>query len=699
MSAMSVRQIGGMYHYGPMNDDSPRNVDPYDDPEEVFGHLSPEETRKVFIGNQKEAEHRRDRIQKTLKESKLTEPDGNVYRGWALGIQKGCRAFMLTLLVFLIQILAPIGVLNWARREFGGKDIQTSVVYFKNQTQGKDEWPDEVWQYIETKFLGLCFMLLIFFSLDRLLLRSDIQTDKLRLYFRLNDSLHKDAEEGEADAEHICCTPCPISTASFPHWLRKPFGYTWEQNRRRNWLIIDAFANCWATLFVIAALLPVFLSCEGIKDMVLDGFGLLFIAGLDDYSGDIEYGVESSDFDDFIMEEKVSHEEDEANEFAEMYDKLSKEEQWNPDPEYPKKDPDTNLYYTKQEKKSKLEAKERDEIFWDNIATSPDLLVPDSPDYTWQGQEDDWWTPREDLRAKCKEGNEKYRPWGKKELWTKWHKEHWNPNWGDEYWHVPESRAHWKNTTSAFERQDWKYVWTDRGIAWLAVIQQGVEAIDDVQKIQAIYEKAEYYELVEDCDYYTLSQHLTKYGVARKQIQLGNYKWVLHDTVVTKSDVKAELKQQRYIQVQSDCFQDCCPFAWERFKNGDWLYIWARGFMLILIAFEIPLYLGMTLTDKAEPGKDVGGKTLLSSGRGFIEFLGQNFVWWYPIGLFILIIWFGVGAATWCWKKRQTDGAPWNRDYNEPTAAGDRGMTSFLYNVVWRRPDPHYIINFLDFGS
>merc|ERR1719162_466555 len=42
-----------------------------------------------------------------------SDPDGNLYRGWAVGIQKGCRPFLMTLLVMLVQFMGPIVMMYW----------------------------------------------------------------------------------------------------------------------------------------------------------------------------------------------------------------------------------------------------------------------------------------------------------------------------------------------------------------------------------------------------------------------------------------------------------------------------------------------------------------------------------------------------------------------------------------------------------
>lgn len=187
---------------------------------------------------------------------------------------------------------------------------------------------DDFNAFWQVKVLGVLFMLIVFFSNDRLLLRSDIQTDKLRKYFP--------DDEGRVG-----------------------------QGLKKSWMWVDVIVNCWATVMTGTATLPLFLASTDLKDIVLDAFGLLFLISLDDYSGQIEFGVETSDFDQIIETEKEDVENREAlrgeQDYGglnaeDYYDRLTAEEYsaTNKNEKYPKVDPKTNLFFTPAEKKHRL---------------------------------------------------------------------------------------------------------------------------------------------------------------------------------------------------------------------------------------------------------------------------------------------------------------------------------------------------------
>ena len=67
-------------------------------------------------------------------------------------------------------------------------------------------------------------------------------------------------------------------------------------------MLVDAFCNSWCVVMCSIAGPGLLWSAENAKDVVLDAFGLLFLYNLDEYSSDLEYGIETSDFDDIIEE-------------------------------------------------------------------------------------------------------------------------------------------------------------------------------------------------------------------------------------------------------------------------------------------------------------------------------------------------------------------------------------------------------------
>lgn len=218
----------------------------------------------------------------------LSDPDGNIYRGWAVGIQKGGRQRLLTVLVIMVQIFGPLFLLWWTRTKFRTCRVRPIWDFIKEKTDDSpalvmlsslvsDAHP-EVSTLVQMKVLGSVLMLLIFFSNDLLLLRMDLQTDKLRRYFYKTLSM--------------------------------------------GWMWVDAFCNCWAVVLTSFAMVPLFFSVEDMLGLVLDSFGLLFLVSLDDYSGSIEYGIETSDFDKIVEDQRIQVEENHrAGHTHEFYDR------------------------------------------------------------------------------------------------------------------------------------------------------------------------------------------------------------------------------------------------------------------------------------------------------------------------------------------------------------------------------------------
>lgn len=211
----------------------------------------------------------------------MSDPDGNIYRGWAIGMfstrnETEGRLLFLTVLVVIVQLVGPVFIYFWARRTFMGMHIEPvwskwrgsyNATLTANQTWDENAyrnwgWNDDtVWSDIQKKFLGAVLMLLLFQSNDRLMLRMDMQTDKLRKFFRPHLSLF--------------------------------------------WMWMDVICNALPVMFTAFNIVPIFLSCGDVKDLILDSFGFFFLISLDDFSGTIEYGLDTSEFDDLIDDYKA----------------------------------------------------------------------------------------------------------------------------------------------------------------------------------------------------------------------------------------------------------------------------------------------------------------------------------------------------------------------------------------------------------
>lgn len=188
-----------------------------------------------------------------------TDPDGNLYRGWAVGVQSGAGQLALTILVMLLQITAPAAILMWAWPTL--TDGKLEYFWNRNFTVGENTSDVLIRGYGEfghviEKVVGTLFLSLVYINGENILKRSDLQTDE----------------------------------------LRRLFGRT----LRTQWMFIDAFVNSWCVTLCALAAAPILWTSEGVKDMLLDSLGLVFLYSLDDYGGGIEYGIETSDWDDMI---------------------------------------------------------------------------------------------------------------------------------------------------------------------------------------------------------------------------------------------------------------------------------------------------------------------------------------------------------------------------------------------------------------
>lgn len=196
-----------------------------------------------------------------------SDPDGNLYRGWAVGIQKGWRPFLMTILVIIAQFTGPVVMLYWGHKTMAEGLPQPFYTYLESDASAGvvngthnhtvvhiGEYADKFYA-IQIKILGTALMLILFFNGEQLLDRMDRQTDRLRYLY---------------------------------------------PTLKRRWMIVDAFFNSWCVAASAIAAPFLILTAEGAKDLVLDAFGLLFLATLDEYSASIEYGIETSDFDDLI---------------------------------------------------------------------------------------------------------------------------------------------------------------------------------------------------------------------------------------------------------------------------------------------------------------------------------------------------------------------------------------------------------------
>lgn len=155
-----------------------------------------------------------------------------------------------------VQWLGPLMMCQWAWHDLGARGMPQVPQNFASLF---DSWKGQgvTFKDIQLKVLCIALLLIIYTNADQLLDRMDRQTDRLR--------------------------------ELYPHLSKK-------------WMVIDSFSNSWCVVLCSVAAPGLLWSAENAKDIVLDAFGLLFLYNLDEYSSDLEYGIETSDFDDIIEE-------------------------------------------------------------------------------------------------------------------------------------------------------------------------------------------------------------------------------------------------------------------------------------------------------------------------------------------------------------------------------------------------------------
>lgn len=173
----------------------------------------------------------------------LTEPDGNIYRGWAIGIHKSSRVFLLTVVVILVQVGAPLAAFH----STVPKLIEGHFAYMTPSLSV------DVWFH---KLVGVFFLILVYINGDSILKRQDVQADRLRCLY--------------------------------------------QENLSKTWMLLDAFCNSWCITLCAMAAPGLLWTADDTKDMLLDALGLIFLHRLDDYSGEVDYWFRTEDFNSHI---------------------------------------------------------------------------------------------------------------------------------------------------------------------------------------------------------------------------------------------------------------------------------------------------------------------------------------------------------------------------------------------------------------
>jgi len=215
-----------------------------------------------------------------LASKQAKKAQGNIYRLWALNMSFDARKVVLTITVVLTQILGAYMMFNFIGREYQDKVAVpfTCLISFNAtvpQNASLDLYLDAIFghghldfsvmkdnssRHIQIKILGFLLMFIVFFTTDHSLLRQDKETDSMRV--------------------------------SFPE-LMKTY-------RACVFMWMDSVVNCSTVLMILASSLGVFLNANDVKDMILDAFGLIFLLELDNLGGDVEWGLDDTDFEQIL---------------------------------------------------------------------------------------------------------------------------------------------------------------------------------------------------------------------------------------------------------------------------------------------------------------------------------------------------------------------------------------------------------------
>ena len=140
------------YEYGRSNHKTPRemheigyelrdNDSAYDDLDD--DEVLPDEDSKPFL----------------LKQKKLSsDPDGNLYRGWAVKIPQGNRQLIFTFLVMFVQVLGPLMMCQWAWHDLATRGMPQVPQSFSSLF---DSWGREGVTFKDIQLKALCFALLL----------------------------------------------------------------------------------------------------------------------------------------------------------------------------------------------------------------------------------------------------------------------------------------------------------------------------------------------------------------------------------------------------------------------------------------------------------------------------------------------------------------------------------------------------------
>jgi len=207
-------------------------------------------------------------------------PQANLYKCWSINLFKGRPKLLLfTYCVVLIQILAPLFLFGYARRQFRERDVVNGWVQVWN-TYDRDRsnttlypnsisligWvreDDEALKFFQLRILGVLFMVVIFLQNDEALLELDMTSNNFQKIF-----------------PRVGCF------ANF----------------------VDTWCNCVCMTIVGLAVGPVFEACDTVGDLILNAVGLLFLSNIDDFAtSGINYGYDVREFDEIVDEFRKRH--------------------------------------------------------------------------------------------------------------------------------------------------------------------------------------------------------------------------------------------------------------------------------------------------------------------------------------------------------------------------------------------------------
>lgn len=178
------------------------------------------------------------------------EPRGTTFRGWAIGIHAGERNFILTVLVMLAQVAAPMILTYWTYDRLG--QDKAYLVYMDDFV----EHADHFYHRLFLQGFGTLLLCIIYVNNDAVVHNMEYENSRLQELF----------------GHHLSSV----------------------------WMLAEAFAVSVCVMGIAWAAPYMLWLAEDVKEIILDAFGLLFLIEMHRYGHMVTYGVNPDDFDSIV---------------------------------------------------------------------------------------------------------------------------------------------------------------------------------------------------------------------------------------------------------------------------------------------------------------------------------------------------------------------------------------------------------------